>query len=791
MKSRIRSFIKSHLSFPSKRFIERPSLPPLFIAGILFWLSAGLFIAFASSQEVLPAHLVLLVGACVGGLSAMGALIAYCKRKTPIMLGFGICVIIVLGILVSQFAIVDLEKTRNSLVSAQTDTYTLTILDTPVVADRGYSCTAQAETSSGAIGKVRLYINAETPPSFGEVIRATSQLTPPQAKNRAFYQSNGLCGSLSIDSFEPVKRNDLFGAIVGLRNYYLSLWGDSSSEAAILLKALLLGERGQLYQTDLYQEVKVVGLAHIIAVSGAHLVIVSALVSYILSRFRLPRLLESGLQLAFIVTYLILVGIPMPCLRAACMACASLVAPLLFRRSSPLSNLGFVLIILIALDPFSSVSLSFMLSALATLGIVLFMPLFNNLVNSLTQSIPSLILDPLLMTLASLVLVTPLCIATFSQVSLIAPLANVVATPFASLLCCLGMIMLLVSPIPVVGDVLFAACMVLAQVFIEVCHVLAQVPFASIPSTGNLYVLMAISSGCALLLWVFWPRTIKGSVVVSVMALFAVVMGFSFMGGHANRIIMLDVGQGDAILIQSEGKNVLVDTSNQDTLLLAGLARYHVTSLDAVVITHEDDDHCGSLSALRGVVGVKKVVLAEGSDRIEDPSAQELVSSAHELSSNVSFVSTDQVMCIGTLTFEIINPPPLTDEYGNEESICLLLTSDDNQDNQADSRTLLCGDAEAEVLEAIVQDENIEAIDILKVAHHGSRNAVTEDLLNVLDPSVALISVGEHNSYGHPADSVIELLEEHDVSIARTDEQGDLICNIGSSGIELFTRQVQ
>lgn len=791
MITRIRSFVQSHVSFPSKRFIERPSLPPLFIAGILFWLSAGLFISVETYADGQLPCLVLGICGCVAAVSCIGALIAFGKKHTRTLLMFGLCAIASLGVLLSQLSIVDLEKNRAALLLAQTNTYTLTILDTPVTAERGYSCTAQAEICSGASGKVRLYIDSDEAPSFGEVIQASSQMISPQEKNRSYYQSNGLCGSLSIDSFETVQRDGFFGAIVALRNYYLDIWDDSSSEAAVLLKALLLGERGDLYQKNFYQEVKVVGLAHIIAVSGAHLVIVSALVSFVLSCFRLPRLLESALQLAFIMTYLILVGMPMPCMRAASMACASLVAPLLFRRSSPLSNLGFVLIVLIALDPFSSVSLSFMLSALATLGIVLFMPLLTNVFNSLTQSIPSVVLEPLLMTLASLVLVTPVCIATFSQISLIAPLANVIATPLASLLCCLGMIMLLVSPVPFVGDILFVICMVLAHVFIELCHVLAQVPFASIPSTGNLYVLMALSSGIALLLWIFWPHRIKGSVVVSIMTLCAVVVGSAYMGGHPNRIIVLDVGQGDAILVQSEGKNVLIDTGNQDSLLLAGLARYHITSLDAVIITHADDDHCGSLSALRGVVGVKTVVLAEGADRIEDPSAKDLVLNAHKISPHVSYVTNDQVMRIGSVSFSVINPPPLTDEYGNDDSICLLLTSDDNYDNQADSQALLCGDAEADVLENIVQVHNIKAIDILKVAHHGSRNAVTDDLLEVLDPTIALISVGEYNSYGHPADSVIDLLEKHGVSVLCTDEQGDLICNIGSSGIEKVARQVQ
>lgn len=776
----------------SIRYSERPSIPPLFLIGLSFWLSCAAFLTFASTLNKSFRITIAVSVVVIGLLSCLISYFTFKRKKNQVLVLLFFVVAAILGLLLSEFQLELLEIKRNQLSETTYDTFSLSIIDSPVWEDRGYSCTASVVNSKGVKASVRLYLNGDSAPSFGESISGRGSFSAPEGDSLSYYQTNGLCGYISLDSFEFQEKEGLYGEIISLRNSYLGHWEGDNSESATFLKALLLGERGELYNADFYQDVKVLGLAHIIAVSGAHLVIISALISFVLSRLPLPRIFSVGLQLLFILFYLVLVGVPLPCLRAACMSFVSLSAPMLFRRSSPLANLGLAFLVLLALDPFSSVSLSFVLSALATLGIILFMPLFSNLLSSISVKIPSWFRDPLLMTLASLIFVTPISTASFSQFSLIAPLANILATPLVSVLCCLGMIMLLLSPVPLVGDLLFSVCTVLSELFIMLCSLLVNIPFVSVPVTGNLPILMGVSVAVAAMLWLLWPRRIDVRILGSLFACFLIVLFVGQMGSQGNRIIMLNVGQGDAILIQSEGKTILVDTGNQDTLLLAGLARYGITSLDAVVISHADDDHCGSLSALRGVVSVKTVVLAQGANSVSDPSAQDLVTQAsHVTGGSITYVSTNDVIRLGSLSLTVVNPDSVTTEYGNEESLCLVVSSDDNHDSIADSYTLLCGDAECEVIEPLVEEHIIPRVDIVKVAHHGSRKALSKEMVEMLDPSLALISVGKNNSYGHPASETIQTLEKHRIPILRTDERGDVICNIGSSGLSYFSRQVQ
>ena len=782
--------------FPNRflgyRFIERPSLPPLLIVGLLFWGSCAAFITFAGTLDKSILESILLISS-ICFIVLVIVFVFFFQKKTRKLILFAFAIIAVfLGILCSFVDLDLLENTRSQLSESKYDEYTFTILDSPVKSDKGYSCTADFTNENGVCGTVRLYINNDSSPAFGQVVSSSGTFSLPQEKNLSSYQSNGLCGYIEIDSFQILKSEGIKGLIVDLRSNYLTQWRGDGSVSDIFLKALLLGERGELYTTIFYQDVKVLGLAHIIAVSGAHLVTVSTLISLVVSRLPVSRVLSVGIQVAFMGIYLVLVGIPLPCLRAACMSFASLIAPLFFRRSSPLSNLGFALLVLIALDPFCALSLSFNLSAFATLGIVLFMPLFSNLVFSISNKIPSFIADPVLMTISSLLLVSPLTVASFSQFSLISPVANVLATPIVTLICCLGMIMLLFSPLPFVGDLLFSGCSFLAEVFIGMCALLVKVPFVSIPASGNVYALSFVALVFAGLLWTLWPKRINTKLIASTVFILIIAFSISVFFPRGNRMIMLDVGQGDAILFQSEGKNILVDTGNQDSLLLAGLARYNVLSLDAVIISHADDDHCGSLSALRGVVLTKTVILAEGANAITDESSLELVSQANLVSGNsITYVSSGDTVRIGSLAFKVVNPEPLTNEYGNDESLCFVVMSDDNHDSIADSTILLCGDAESEVIEPLVDKGVIPSIDILKVAHHGSKKSLTPEILSKTKASIALISVGKNNTYGHPSFETTALLEEYGLMVERTDEQGDLVWNIGSSNNKDVLPQVQ
>ena len=250
------------------------------------------------------------------------------------------------------------------------------------------------------------------------------------------------------------------------------------------------------------------------------------------------------------------------------------------------------------MDPASSVSVSLFLSAAATLGIVLFTGLVSSWLSFLPNRLRHLVAEPLAMTIASSVTTLPFSSALFSQLPLISPVANIVVAPLFTLACVVGLITVLVScVVPGIAPALLPVAAWCAVPLTEAVSLHAKAPFACVPVAMPVVFSLVLTVFLTFALFVAWPRLkprVLAVITASSLALFifAVVVLPRF---HGDEIIMLDVGQGDAFLVRSEGSALLIDTGTQDGLLRSALGKHGVTRLDAVVITHGDDDHCGSL----------------------------------------------------------------------------------------------------------------------------------------------------------------------------------------------------
>ena len=258
------------------------------------------------------------------------------------------------------------------------------------------------------------------------------------------------------------------------------------------------------------------------------------------------------------------------------------------------------------------------------------------------------------------------------------------------------------------------------------------------------------------------------------------------VAGGAN-LVAMDIGQGDAILLSDGRRQVLVDTGPRDADLRAALGRQGVHHLDAVVITHFDEDHCGALGALQSFVRVDHVIVATGLPEAAASTGDgaDTISEAIALCGREGIVEVsagDEIRVSDRMSLSVVWPRGQVDESSNENSVCLLLSFDADVDGKADHTALLTGDAEHEELSAMV-DAGLGDIEVLKVGHHGSAEAVDEDVLRTLKPELALISVGADNSYGHPNDHTLELLEDAGARIYRTDESGDIRLTFDSEGM--------
>ena len=304
------------------------------------------------------------------------------------------------------------------------------------------------------------------------------------------------------------------------------------------------------------------------------------------------------------------------------------------------------------------------------------------------------------------------------------------------------------------------------------------------------------------LLWVIWPlpkanedidkiekpyKKIKAKIFVlacfSIPIFIALISGFGIFNQNSTaKIVMLDVGQGDSMLICDSNSAILVDVGEHDKLLKAALARCGIRKLDAVVITHKDADHAGALSSLAGVVKVDNVFIHK--DLINYEGETEVISSAKWLTGDkgVSGLVPGDKLHIGRFKLTMLAPEK-GGESENEDSLVNILEYDEDGDGVSESSALLTGDAESQVLDDVC--DVVKHVDIVKVPHHGSKKAFSDEQLSKLSPKIALISVGEDNRYGHPASNTLNSLKQCGARVYRTDINSDITISFSQSKLSV------
>ena len=231
----------------------------------------------------------------------------------------------------------------------------------------------------------------------------------------------------------------------------------------------------------------------------------------------------------------------------------------------------------------------------------------------------------------------------------------------------------------------------------------------------------------------------------------------------------IDVGQGDAILITTAEGNILVDTSEigERDLLVKYLSEQNITSLKYLILTHTDADHIGSADYVVENYDVDTVMMTDYEATTK--TYERLLTAIENKNTNVIIAESGYVFTLGALQMTVIGP---AEKINDPNEMSLVIKAE-----HGDTSVMLTGDAEFESEAAILKhwsDESLQ-VDILKVGHHGSRTSTTDEFLAAMNPSVAVISCGEGNSYGHPHEEIVDKLTEKGIKIYRTDKDGTIV----------------
>ncbi len=230
----------------------------------------------------------------------------------------------------------------------------------------------------------------------------------------------------------------------------------------------------------------------------------------------------------------------------------------------------------------------------------------------------------------------------------------------------------------------------------------------------------------------------------------------------------IDVGQGDATLIKHGEHAMLIDAGENDQgeHVRDYLESKGVEELDYVVGTHPDSDHVGGLDVIITEMACEEVMLPEV--KAETKTYEDVEEAVQEADTPVICPKVGDTYALGDATFTMIAPNADYGDDKNDWSVGLLLEYGDN-------RFLFTGDAEERAEEDILDNGLNISADVYKASHHGSKTASGEEFLDAVQPSVAVISCGEDNAYGHPSAQTLNSFRQRGIEVYRTDEQGSIV----------------
>lgn len=650
---------------------------------------------------------------------------------------------------------------------------------------------------------------------YGEVSFYEAERNPGNFNRKLYYQKQGIHASVWASKINIC--NNTIDALQEFLYDFRMKWKELlvnvlGEEDGAILSAMILAEKAGMNEEtkELYQAN---GIAHVLAISGLHLSVIG-IGLYKLFRRMTGSFLAGGIAgMSFLLLYILMIGMSVSVLRAFIMFLFRVGADMTGRHYDSPTALSAAAVITIISNPLYLYDGGFWLSYGAITAIILILPMFREVrFQSFWASIS--------INLATL----PILLYYFFEIPVYSVILNMIVIPLMSAVLLCGLTGSVFCTVFVadgffgmsgIGGVMLKVCKLIFYVYERMCKLSLKLPCARIvagqPKIWQI-VIYYIGLCVYIALWrrkkylrenpkniqkynVDWIKRVQVLAGLFVLAntILMAIPGDKMIGLHGDEvsITVLDVGQGDGIFIKGpQGNTYLIDSGSSDVKKVGKyrlepfLKSKGVKKIDYVFVSHGDGDHISGIEEMidRTNVGVAIETIVFPERRVWDENLLELAQLAVGNGIRVAEISKDQELVEGDMKLRCLAPVFEADVNSESASI---YHGDSNGASMVlalsfeEFDMLLTGDVEKEgeglLTEVLSKDLQDVKWDVLKVAHHGSKNSSSEEFLNIVTPAYAVISAGRDNSYGHPHVETMERLKNVGSTVLSTQECGAII----------------
>lgn len=641
--------------------------------------------------------------------------------------------------------------------------------------------------------KVQLFYPGEEDLAPGEIIKLPVIIqTLPSARNPGefsygFYlQTRGINVKASLVPDGAIKKISPGRGIISLvyqgkKRIKEQLARLLPQDFSALVEGIVFGEAKAL-PPKVMEDFRRVGLTHVLAASGQNMVIITALFLGLGSLLNLPSLVTSLAAILFLFVYTLAAGANPSIVRAAIMALMMLIAPILGRKNDVYTSLAGAAGLILLFQPLALWNISFQLSFLALLSLVI----LTAPLQQFFAFLPQLLAKALAVIFAVHLGVIPLTIYYFNQLSLISFLANLIILPFLEGVLIFGILLSLFGFVSLcLAQSLAGILWLLVKVTLLLTSCLSSLSWAmvAVPSPSPFLLIFYYLVLISLIFINNRAERKKPKLIIGALSLVIIFLIFNLFQGFSSilKVTFLDVGQGDAIIIQAPGgEKILLDGGGQpsyyqkkfdpgEKVVLPFLLRQGIGQLDLLIVSHFHEDHAGGLPSILEKIKVGRVIVGQADQ--ESPRNQKFWNLVENKQISWSNLQRGQTLKLKKgVKLEILHPGKEllfgTHSDLNNNSLVIKLS-------YKKASFLLAGDLEQEGEQELIDlASSVLKSDVLKVGHHGSPTSSQAEFLKNIHPQIAIISVGARNSFGHPSLETLKRLEQEGVKIYRTDLHG-------------------